>query len=254
MTDLTFLHLTDLHLHPDHPIRAERLAAALADAVALDVDCVVITGDLTDDGDLPSYRVLRDLLDACPLPVMTCLGNHDVAEAFATILPDRARPWRLAAVNGVQLVFLDTQGPGRSGGALDPVLLEDVAAHLVEPALLFLHHPPDMDGTMDATGPKWDRLDPASTAALAALLPRVRAVFCGHTHLDRVTIWQGVPVFGHAGLSSAIDPRVTDRLRVSDAAGYALVRWRGGALSVTNVALHPDRAHITDVPLARLRP
>ena len=250
MTDLTFLHLTDPHLHPDHPVRAERLAQALADAVALDVDFVAITGDLTDGGDAASYTMLRDLLDACPVPVLTCLGNHDDATSFAAIMPDRARAWRVAEVAGVRLVFLDTQVPGRSGGTLDAALLDEVTQHLTEPTLIFLHHPPDMDGT----GPAWDRLDPAATAALAALMPRVTAVFCGHAHLDRVTIWHGVPVFAHAGLSSAIDPRVTDVLRVTEGAGYAIARWRGAALSVTNVALHPARPHITDVALERLRP
>ncbi len=250
MTDLSFLHLTDPHLHPDHPVRAERLAAALADAVALDVDFVAITGDLTDDGDIPSYSVLRDLLEECPVPVLTCLGNHDNAENFATVMPDRARAWRVAEVAGVRLVFLDTLVAGRTGGALDAGLLSEVAAHLAEPSLLFLHHPPDMDGT----GPAWDRLDPASTAALAELLPQIAGVFCGHAHLDRVTIWQGVPVFAHAGLSSAIDPRETTLLRVTEGAGYTIVRWQGGALSVTNVALHPARPHIIDVALERLRP
>lgn len=250
MTDLTFLHLTDPHLHPDHPVRAERLAAALADAVTLDVDFVAITGDLTDDGDIPSYNALRDLLDACPVPVLTCLGNHDHAENFATVMPDRARAWRVAEVAGVRLVFLDTLVPGRSGGALDAALLDAVAQHLTDPTLIFLHHPPDMDGQ----GPAWDRLDPASTTALARLMPQVTALFCGHAHLDRVTIWQGVPVFGHAGLSSAIDPRVTDVLRVTQGAGYAIVRWRDGALSVTNVAMHPERAHVADVALERLKP
>ncbi len=250
MTNLTFLHLTDPHLHPDHPIRAERLALALADAVAQKVDFVAVTGDLTDAGDAPSYQVLRDLLEACPVPVLTCLGNHDHAGHFAAAMPDRARPWRLAEVANVQLVFLDTQVTGRSGGALEEALLDDVAAHLTAPAIVFLHHPPDMDGR----GPAWDRLDPASTVALARLMPRVTAVFCGHAHLDRVTIWQGVPVFGHAGLSSAIDPRVNGLLRVTEGAGYAIVRWQGGTLSVTNVALHPERAQIADVPLAVLKP
>jgi 3',5'-cyclic-AMP phosphodiesterase len=250
MADLTFLHLTDLHLHPDHPVRAERLRAALHDAVRLDADFVALTGDLTDGADVASYQVLRDALADCPVPVMTCLGNHDDAAAFAAVMPDRARPWRLAVVHGVQLVFLDTQVPGRSGGALDPALPDEVAPHLTGPALVFLHHPPDMDGT----GPAWDRLDPPSTAALAALMPRVTGVFCGHAHLDRVTIWQGVPVFAHSGLSTAIDPRETAVLRVTEGANYALVRWRNGALSVTNVALHPARPHIVDVALDRLRP
>ncbi len=50
---------------------------ALVRGAARDADVLVIGGDLTDLGRLEQAEVLLEILDACPIPVVVTLGNHD---------------------------------------------------------------------------------------------------------------------------------------------------------------------------------
>ena len=54
----------------------ERLRGLVRDA-AREADVLVIGGDLTDLGRFEQAEVLLEVLDACPIPVVVTLGNHD---------------------------------------------------------------------------------------------------------------------------------------------------------------------------------
>ena len=42
-----------------------------------DLDAIVISGDLSNDGSEWTYRYIDDLLSSLDVPVYCCLGNHD---------------------------------------------------------------------------------------------------------------------------------------------------------------------------------
>jgi uncharacterized protein len=60
----------------------ERLHGLVRGA-ARDADALVIGGDLTDLGRLEQAEVLLEVLNACPIPVIATLGNHDHASGNA---------------------------------------------------------------------------------------------------------------------------------------------------------------------------
>ncbi len=83
MTPLTIAHLSDFHISAEHRRNHIRRARrALEYARSLGVDHVVVTGDITANGDPADYRIARSLfasaglLDAGRLTVT--IGNHDV--------------------------------------------------------------------------------------------------------------------------------------------------------------------------------
>ena len=63
----------------------ERLRA-LVQSAAQDADVLVIGGDLTDLGQPEQAEVLIEVLDACRVPVVATLGNHDYESGDADAL------------------------------------------------------------------------------------------------------------------------------------------------------------------------
>jgi Icc-related predicted phosphoesterase len=71
---------------------------ALVRGATRDADVLVIGGDLTDLGRLEQAEVLLEVLDACPIPVVVTLGNHDHESGNAAKLS------RLLAESAVHLL------------------------------------------------------------------------------------------------------------------------------------------------------
>ena len=147
-------HLTDLHI--GNGLEGERLDAMVRDANALDVDLLVLTGDLFDFD--PSYvedgaRRLGGL--RAPLGVFAVLGNHDAYTGTTRIveaLREHAPSIRLLRdeyvtlpVDGPPLYLAGIEDPGRGWNSRDLHLesLEELAGRVPAdgPVLLLVHRP-----------------------------------------------------------------------------------------------------------------
>lgn len=60
----------------------ERLATALSDAAARGVDAVVLSGDLTKDGERADFEAVERLVAGSVVPTLAIPGNHDVPKDF----------------------------------------------------------------------------------------------------------------------------------------------------------------------------
>jgi 3',5'-cyclic AMP phosphodiesterase CpdA len=83
MMPFTIAHLSDLHLSSQHRrLNIRRTRQALEYLKSLNVDHIVVTGDITANGDPGDYRIARSLfassglLDSRKLSLV--IGNHDV--------------------------------------------------------------------------------------------------------------------------------------------------------------------------------
>ena len=92
---MKIIQLTDLHLVPEgqkiHEIDpGYRLEQALANIKLRhsDLDLLVITGDLCNEGDVRSYQLLRALLEKYEIRYQLVLGNHDQRETFKGVFPE----------------------------------------------------------------------------------------------------------------------------------------------------------------------
>jgi 3',5'-cyclic AMP phosphodiesterase CpdA len=181
---------------------AAHLARAVAHLNRLDPapDVVLATGDLTVDGRPQEYERLRGLFADLKRPLYLIPGNHDDRDNIRAAFPDHA----YLPANGeflhyvvddhpLRLIGLDTQVPGKIGGAQCPVRLAWLEAQLdFEPeraTLIFMHHPPFRTGL-----PGFDAIGCADGPALAEVVAdhdNVVGVLCGHVHRMIQSAWAG---------------------------------------------------------------
>jgi len=214
-------------------------------------DAVLVTGDLTDDGERESYSVLRERLAALDCPFYLIPGNHDRRRALVEAFSDHAYLPRTGFLHyaiedhAVRLIALDTLVEGREDGALceDRLAWLDtvLAAEPDRPTLIFMHHPPFESGIwwMDAMGL-------SGAGRLGTVLgghPQVRLVVCGHVHRAFHSAVGGVPVAVAPSTAWQVHldlvPETPPHAALEPAAGFLHV-WNGDAFVTHTIYLDPD--------------
>jgi 3',5'-cyclic-AMP phosphodiesterase len=160
-------------------------------------EVVLATGDLTNDGRVEQYRLLRQLLEPLEVPILLIPGNHDDREAFRAAFSDRAWMPGSGPIDyviddyPVRLIGLDTTEPGRHDGTLDDGQLAwldaTLAAEPGRPTLVFLHHPPFLSGLW-----MFDEIRLSGAPGLRAVVarhPHVVQIVAGHVHRCISTNW-----------------------------------------------------------------
>lgn len=209
-------------------------------------DLLLMTGDLTESGDAESYARLAEAVAPCPFPVWPMVGNHDDRAALLAAFPQTPSAGGflhyVLAFQGLRLVVVDTLEPGRHGGAFCEHrvawLHEQLAADMVTPTYIAMHHPPFESGITwldSAAGEPWI----ARFAQAVAGFPQLKGIIAGHLHRVIHTVWNGVATSVCKSTAptvaldlSPIDPEVPDdrELITDELPGYALHRWDGRSL------------------------
>lgn len=156
-----------------------------------------VTGDISHDGSVESYRRLREL--TAPLGVsLRCLpGNHDRPEVMREQLAPSSWP-EAETIGAWRLIALSTHLPGSEGGYLDETQLAGLEAALQDsrdrPTLIALHHPP-----LETGSPWLDRIGLRNGDAFRRLVSahaQVRAVLFGHAHQEIDHTLEGIRWLG----------------------------------------------------------
>ena len=188
------LHLTDPHLFSDERGALAGISTASTWRSVLEEvrgrealpDAVLVTGDLTHDQQVLTYRRLMADLQAFTVPVFVLPGNHDDVDVMGSVFPPEGPVcWAPhARLGGWLMVMLDSTLPGSPGGRLNEGELDrlerTLREHPGQPTLVALHHQPV------PVGSDWlDAIGVDNGAALMTLLgahPQVRVVLWGHVH------------------------------------------------------------------------
>lgn len=204
---MKIIQLSDPHLmapggrlHGSDPLA--RLEACLADIGRnhADADLVVMSGDLTNDGERAAYAALRQALAGFVPRCRLMLGNHDDRALFLEMFPEApaGRGFVQSVFDGSdgRLILLDTLDAGHVEGRLCAARLDWLDEKLQEardrPAFLFMHHPP-----FRIHMPVLDEVRLADADALHDILRRhgnVGHIFAGHVHRLIAGSWRGIPV------------------------------------------------------------
>ena len=206
---------------------------------------IVVSGDLTNQGDQGSYENLKAIVAEAGLgmPILYALGNHDKRQDFYPAMLGRTdnldAPYDHAQViDGIHVIVMDTSVPNKVGGAFEPGQLDwlraELAAHADLPKLLVMHHAPALD--LHDASMEWESLSYADTEALrhAVAGKNIIGILSGHIHYDRVSNWYGIPAVVGIGQHAATDVLwLHEGLRMLDGAAFAIGTLRPSGLSIT---------------------
>ncbi|MEO0960697.1 MAG: metallophosphoesterase, partial [Pseudomonadota bacterium] len=172
-------------------------------------EAMVITGDLSDWGEVADYMRLRDRIAQISMPVHLCIGNHDDRANFLKIFPDLADEngfvQKAVSVSRGTVILLDTWGPDTHAGhfcAQRAGWLDQQLADAKGSVWLFLHHNP-----MPTHLAPMDEIMLLDHVRLGSVIERYRRkiahIFHGHCHLPLSGSFRGVPVSAPRGTNHA---------------------------------------------------
>lgn len=166
-----------------------------------DADFCIITGDLTDLGDIESFCDFREALSKLNIPYKLLIGNHDNRRNFLRVFPSYPRDEygfiqsTLNTKHG-KFIFLDTVLEEFSSGWYCEKRQEWLQSELESakdvPIFMFMHHPP-----FDVYIPSLNHMKLQQASNFAAFIEpyryQLRYIFFGHVHNSFFGNWLNIP-------------------------------------------------------------
>jgi Icc protein len=236
--------ISDLHVAEDGARVRQRVDtnACLEDCVRYlntmtqQPDIVLATGDLTDDGFVEQYGLLRDILDPLRIRLLLVPGNHDEREPFREAyghdhpeIPGDGPIQYVIDDYDVRLVGIDTMRDHHHDGELDAERLAWLDTTLAGapdvPTLVFMHHPPITTGIwwMDCIG----LTGATDFRTIVGRHPQVQRVISGHVHRPIQTNWGAtiVSVAPSTGMQTQCNLDPEHAPVISDEGGQLQLHW-----------------------------
>ena len=190
----TFAQITDIHLNSNDPKPLEYLMTSIADINQNpDIDFVLVTGDLADNGDNASLEQLDSALKTLNKKYYVVTGNHETtwSESGMAKFSELFGSERLEFENNGVLFLGFTTGPfiKMALGHVAPHdltwLAEEVSKNGKGKQVFLVTHYPITKGDID----NWSE----ATDAIRKL--NVKVFIGGHYHRNRALFYDGIPGF-----------------------------------------------------------
>ena len=163
LTTLKIIHITDTHLlnrandtfygFNTRNSFEKVVRKSLADYP--DADCILLTGDISQNGEVQSYRQLRSIIEKIEIPVYAVPGNHDSPQFLQQIL-DNCPGQSISVVNRFHypMVLISSWKQGAHQGEVSAQSLEELKCYITacrhSLVIMGIHHPPVQTGQSPA--------------------------------------------------------------------------------------------------------
>ena len=188
------------------------------------VDLILASGDLSQDGSLQSYQRFRQLHEQIPAPARWFAGNHDELPAMQAACAGSDLLQPVTDLGNWRIILLDTSIPGAVPGHLSAAQLALLSTALSDAGerhvlVTFHHHPVSI-------GCRWmEPIGLRNPDALFAVLdgfPQVRALLWGHIHQEFDQLRNGVRLLASPSTCVQFAPGSEEFQVDQEAPGY---RW-----------------------------
>ena len=185
-----FAQITDLHFSPNNSNPTEDLLRSVAQINATDsIDFVLITGDITEEGDRASMMRVKETLDLLKMKYYVVLGNHETkwSDSGCTAFEDIFGGERFEFEHkGIQ--FLGFNSGPLMRMAYGHVVPQDInwmteRMNASDKPVILVTHYPMLEGDVDNWYEVTDAVRPYN----------VRLFIGGHYHRDRNLRYDGIP-------------------------------------------------------------
>lgn len=152
---LSIAQITDIHLFADENkellgLQTTQSFQAVIQGLQMlepQLDLILLTGDLSQDGTPESYERIQNLLSPLATPTYWLPGNHDCISAMQQVLTHEPFfPHKAFTYKGWNFLLINSRVPGRVNGHLSLAELKwlDLGLKCMgdRPTLVALHHPP----------------------------------------------------------------------------------------------------------------
>lgn len=249
---MKIIHMSDLHLTGNGtPVWGEnsrrKFMSALSQVRSMeDIDVIIVSGDISDDGTIDSYIYADQEFAKLNIPTYWCAGNHDNLDTLAKIF----RPsfchiggqvlidgWRLYVINSVAIDEYDPN-TNRSRGIVTSQQREKLNKQLdmqPEPSVIVLHHPPlEIGGWQD------DKIlkDRDTFRALLYKHDNVRIVLSGHVHCFSIKKEKNIIYTTASSIGYAISSQMPRYTIEQGNEGFSCITLNEKEIIVENILLN----------------
>ncbi|MDY7567748.1 3',5'-cyclic-AMP phosphodiesterase [Pseudomonas sp. RTC3] len=202
------------------------------------IDLLIASGDLSQDGSLESYQAFRQASGRIQAPARWFPGNHDEVPAMTEAARQSDFLAPIIDLGHWRITLLDSSVPGSVPGYLQDQQLQLLAQSLSEEPdrhhLVCLHHNPVNIGCawMDPIGLR----NPEALFAVLDRFPQVRAVLWGHVHQEYDQLRNGVRLLASPSTCIQFAPGSVEFKVDSTAPGYRWLRLHADGRLETGVS------------------
>lgn len=233
VSPLLIAQLTDMHLFADEKQDLLGLFTVESFQVVVErlqklrqLDLLLLTGDLSQDGTLESYERVQNLVSLLQIPTYWLPGNHDSISAMQQVLNRvLVSPLKAFVRGGWNFLLINSSVPGCVHGQLSPETLNWLDFQLGRlgsyPTVVALHHPP-----FHVNSDWLDTSTLQNPAELFAVLDRhsqVKLVLFGHIHQEFHRQHHGVHYLGTPSTSIQFKPQSSNFALGSEKPGFRLL-------------------------------
>ncbi len=154
MDNITIAHISDLHIFKNkdgilkgavNTFEKFQLVVKNLQKKINDIDAIIVTGDLSEDGSEKSYQNINEELDKLKTPSFWLPGNHDNFDNIPSHISEK-HVLKSIKLGDWEIIFLDTTIKGVDHGEMKANELNRLNSFLTENknnhTLVCMHHPP----------------------------------------------------------------------------------------------------------------
>lgn len=238
---MRLIHISDIHLTANgHPIWGVEPLAQFNRAVekikSLDeIDAVVISGDLSEDGSLWAYEYIDNTFAKLGLPTYCCPGNHDDLNVFFQgFHPSFYLRNEVFRFGRWVFIMINSTITGMSRGHVDAKKLYDMIQSNDGPIGVVVHHPPiEQEGWLNRK--LMENRDEFNKIIFQD--NRVKLVLYGHSHCYTNKCINGIVYSSASSICFAFHPSLPKFEIAHGNEGFSLITLEGLKVKVENILI-----------------
>lgn len=236
---LKIIQLTDIHLPANeteilYGINIHSVVYKIAEKInqLINIDCIIITGDIANKGDYSAYVSLDNALKDIKAPIFWLQGNHDFSEVMLQVSTKvKIKSEKCFIIKNTKFILL--QSVMRDEGDLSSnkargylfdyemsFLKRELEENNFDNCVVALHHPPVLSNSWADRRILDNRIE---FRALLEQFPKVKVVLYGHQHIAQHTILNDINYISSPPTSFHYDPNGERFSLLKDKQGFGII-------------------------------